>query len=72
MTIKYKVFTGTIAEVERDFNAWAKPLPDGTNISPGPILRMPDGDGERWLKEVTYNEPDAGRVPIAIARQQPS
>jgi len=67
--VQYRVFTGTIAEIEAAFNAWAASLVQGVNINAGPLTKLDDGS---WLKEVMYVLPVAGRniaVPTpAIAR----
>ena len=78
--IQYKVFTGTLAEIEAAFNGWAASLVNGVNINSGPLTMIPNtmtmlDDGvtlaERWYKEVVYVLPVAGAklaVPQPIAR----
>lgn len=41
--IQYRVFTGTIAEIESAFNAWAASLIMGANVNSGPLTLI----GER-------------------------
>ena len=72
--IQYRVFTGTIAEVEAAFNAWAAALVPGANINAGPLTR----DGDQWFKEIIYQVPQRSNGQIAVpqlkgvGRGQPS
>ena len=58
--VQYRVFTGTIAEIETAFNGWAASLVQGVNINSGPLVKLDDGS---WIKEVLYVLPVAGGRP---------
>lgn len=63
--IQYKVFVGTIAELEQAFNAWAASLVPGANVNTGPLTPMIPGSVEdaadrQWFKEVMYVLPVRG------------
>ena len=73
--IKYKVFVGTIAEIERDFNAWASALADGVNVNAGPLMALNPQSVEevaarQWTKEVMYVVPKIPAGKIAIPQMQ--
>ena len=48
--IQYKIFAGTLDEIEAALNAWAASLPTGVNVNSGPLVQA----GDIWLKEVMY------------------
>lgn len=64
--IVYKVFAGSLVEIEAAFNAWAASLVAGAKIGHSPL--QPDGHGG-FFKEIMCELPVRmnGRVPqIAI------
>ena len=61
--IQFKVFTGTLAEIESAFNAWAAALMDGTNVQAAPLVAVGDGT---YLKEVVYMLPKRSNGKIAV------
>jgi len=68
--IQYKVFTGTIAEIEQAFNVWAASLVQGVNVNAGPLTMIVINDSgemvERWYKEVMYVLPARPNNGITI------
>ena len=80
--IQYKVFVGTIAEIESAFNGWAASLAQGANVNAGPLTHLDEPGGvDRWLKEVMYvlpQRPTNGiavpqtAIPREVRRGQPS
>jgi hypothetical protein len=67
--VQYRIFTGSLADIEQAFNAWAASLVSGVSINHNPLMAVGDGT---WLKEVVYVLPAGGHgvgVPkIAIPR----
>ena len=74
--IQYKVFVGTIAEIEAAFNAWAAALVQGVNVNAGPLTPLIPGSVEsaadrQWLKEVMYILPQRSNGNIAVPEFDP-
>ena len=70
MMIQYKVFTGTIAEIEAAFNGWAASLVYGVNVNAGPLTSFDTDEGQQWLKEVMYVLPQRSNNGIAVPTPQ--
>ena len=60
--IQYRVFTGTVTEIEAAVNAWAASLARGASINAGPLTR--DGDG--YFKEFIYQLPERSNGRLAV------
>lgn len=67
--IQYKVFMGTLEEIERALNAWAASLPLGTNMNHNPLTRISETT-DRWFKEILYVLP-ARPNGLAVAQRAP-
>ncbi len=69
--IQYKVFTGTIAEIEAALNAFCAGLPSGVNVNMGPLTPQIPGsvegaDSRQWIKETMYVLPLRNNGTIAV------
>lgn len=58
--VQYKIFEGTLKEIEAAFNVWAASLVAGVNISASPLVYSPSG----WVKEVMYVLPQRSNVAV--------
>lgn len=65
--IQWKAFVGSIAEIESEFNKWAASLPDGVNVTAGPLVRTDEG----WVKEVLYLLPQRSNGRVMPASRLP-
>ena len=68
MPAQLKIFTGSVQDIERDFNAWANTLKPGTAMQCSTVVRDPDGG---YLKEVLFNEPVEQAPPLQTASSLP-
>jgi hypothetical protein len=66
--LQYKIFDGTIAEIEKALNKWAASLVQGVSITAGVLTRI---EGDQYFKEMAYLLPVRANgiaVPTPIAR----
>lgn len=66
--IQYKVFVGTIAEIEAALNAFCAGLPTGANVNMGALTR--NDDVGLWYKEIMYVLPQRSNNGIAVPQMR--
>jgi len=62
--VQYKIFQGTLEEIEAAFNVWAASLVAGVNISASALVSVDTDAGQRWIKEVLYVLPHRSNARV--------